>query len=404
MKQLECPFCKKTYALDLFQLFCSDCQEPLLVRSSVPFPKVRNEKSNPLDKYIDFLPIKKALHRFSLGEGNTPLLKLNRLMHKFNVPDLYAKNEMMNPTGSFKDRGTVIAVHNAVSLGIRNIGTVSTGNMAVSTAAYGARTGIKTYVLVSEDTSDEKIFSAALHGAILVKVKGDYGELFYKSLETGKKNHVYFINSVDPFRIEGYKVTAFEIWQQLGGQVPTHIFVPVSSGGHIIGLMKAFSELKQNKLTNRLPVFVGIQPKKASPITNAFLNGQSQITRIQKADSFAQSINNPAPPGGNCVLKWIKETNGHLLRVSDEEILKAQKKLASFEGLFGLPAAAAPLAGLFKWQAQNKLAPHHRIVLILTGAGFKNMAVLDRSQMPIYQTVLDDLDQMISQIGKNKEN
>jgi len=396
MRPLECIFCKKTYPPDPFSPFCTRCQEPLLAASPDTACEIHSGRDHPLEKYIDFLPINKFSPEFSLGEGNTPLLKLNRLKRKFILPDLYAKNEMLNPTGSFKDRGTVLAVQRAVSLGIKKIGTVSTGNMAVSTGAYGARAGLKTLVLVSEDVSDEKLYSAGIHGTFLIKVKGDYGALFYKSLEIGKNKKIYFINSVDPFRIEGYKVTAFEIFEQFNEKIPTHIFVPVSSGGHIIGLMKAFKELKQNRMIDKFPVFIGIQPEKASPIARAFLKGDVKYKRIKKAESLAQSINNPAPPGGNIVLKMIYELNGRVIHVTDKEISKAQMLLASYEGLFCLPASAASLAGVFRLKSENKLNPSDRIVLILTGSGIKNIKVLNPSEMKITTTSLNKLDFAVS--------
>ncbi len=396
MRPLECIFCKKSYPPDPFSLLCTSCQEPLLAVSPDTACEIHSNKDHPLERYIDFLPIKKFSPEFSLGEGNTPLLKLNRLKHEFILPDLYAKNEMLNPTGSFKDRGTVLAVQRASLLGIKKIGTVSTGNMAVSTGAYGARAGLKTLVLVSENVSDEKLYSAGIHGTFLIKVKGDYGTLFYKSLEIGKKKKIYFINSVDPFRIEGYKVTAFEILEQLKGRLPTYIFVPVSSGGHIIGLMKAFKELKQNEMIDKYPVFIGIQAEKASPIARAFLKGDRKYTRIKKAESLAQSINNPAPPGGNIVLDMIYELNGRIIHVTDKEIRKAQMLLASYEGLFCLPASAASLAGVFKLKRENKLNLSDRIVLILTGSGMKNIKALSPSEMKIMTTSLNKLDHAVS--------
>jgi len=396
MRPFECIFCKKTYPPDPFSLFCTKCKEPLLAASPETTCKIHSAREYPLEKYIDFLPINEFSPGLSLGEGSTPLLKLNRLRDEFNLPYLYAKNEMLNPTGSFKDRGTVVAVHRAVSMGIQQIGTVSTGNMAVSTGAYGARAGLKTLVLVSEDVSDEKLYSAGIHGTILFKVKGDYGTLFYKSLEIGKKKKIYFMNSVDPFRIEGYKVTAFEMFEQFKGKIPTHIFVPVSSGGHIIGLMKAFKELKQSGLTDTYPVFIGIQPEKASPIARAFLKGDLKYSRIRKAESLAQSINNPAPPGGNIVLKMIYELNGEVLYVTDDEIRTAQRLLASYEGLFCLPASATSLAGAFKLKNDKKLAPSDRIVLILTGSGIKNIKVLEPNKMKVFTTSLNKLDRTLS--------
>jgi len=399
MANLECLFCKKTYPLELYHPFCPDCQEPLLVSSPDLSSKIHKDKISSLERYIDFLPLNEIKPEFSLGEGNTPLLKLNKLMNEFNLPNLYAKNEMLNPTGSFKDRGTVLAVQNALSSGVKKIGTVSTGNMAVSTAAYGARAGIKTFVLLPKGVPNEKLYSAGVHGAILIKVKGDYGELFYRSLKIGEKNNIYFMNSMDPFRIEGYKVTAFEIFEQFKEKIPAQIFVPVSSGGHIVGLMKAFKELKSFRLIDKYPAFIGIQPEKASPIATAYLKGESKYTRIKKAESIAQSINNPAPPDGNLVLKMIRELQGKMIQVSDEEILNAQRLLAVHEGLFCLPASAASLAGVLRLKKEKKLSPQGKIILILTGTGIKNIKILDPSQFKIHSTTLGKLDPTLSNLA-----
>jgi len=270
--------------------------------------------------------------------------------------------------------------------------------MAVSTAAYGARAGMQTFVFLPEGVPDEKLYSAGVHGAILIKVKGDYGELFNKSFEIGKKNNIYFMNSMDPFRIEGYKVTGFEIFEYFREKSPTHIFVPVSSGGHIIGLMKAFKELKQFGMIDKYPTFVGIQPEKASPIASAFLKGETKYTRIKKAESIAQSINNPSPPGGNLVLKMIHELQGKMIQVSDEEILNAQSLLAVHEGLFCLPASAASLAGVLRLKKEKKLNSYDRIILLLTGTGMKNIKILNLSQSKIHSTSLEKLNQTTSKL------
>ncbi|MFO7980299.1 MAG: pyridoxal-phosphate dependent enzyme, partial [Candidatus Aminicenantes bacterium] len=165
-----------------------------------------------------------------------------------------------------------------------------------------------------------------------------------------------------------------------------------------IGLMKAFKELKKSHEIDKYPAFIGVQPEKASPIAEAFLKGESKYTRIKKAGSVAQSINNPAPPGGNLVLKMIKELNGQIIKVSDSEILRAQSLLALYEGLFCLPASAATLAGLFRLKKENILDPQDRIVLIITGAGFKNIKILDSSKMRILQTSLKKLGHTISSL------
>jgi len=248
MNTLECAVCNRKYPLEIFYPFCAACGNPLLFPPITEKKRLYLTKDFALERYSEILPLKEISNDLSLGEGNTPLVSLKRIKEKFDLPNVLAKNETLNPTHSFKDRGTAAAVQKAVSLGITNIGTVSTGNMASSTAAYGAKAGLRTFVLVKEDISEEKLQSTGVYDPIIVKVKGHYGDLYRKSFEIGKKHNIYFMNSTDPFRIEGYKITAWELYFQLNKRVPDYIFVPVSAGGHIIG-SAVFPFLLEFKLT-----------------------------------------------------------------------------------------------------------------------------------------------------------
>jgi len=398
MEFFECIFCQKKYRLDLFNVFCPECKEPLLYHYPEKKRNFSLNRTNPLEKFLDFLPLSNVNQRLCLGEGDTSLIKLNSIMEKYNLPKIFAKNEISNPTGSFKDRGTAVAIQIAVSMGIERIGTVSTGNMAASTAAYGARAGLNTFVLVKRDTSLEKLFSTAIHNPVLVKVQGDYGKLFYESFPLGRRHNIYFMNSVDPFRIEGYKVIGFEIFLQLNKQAPRFIFVPLSSGGHLTGLMKAYLNLRQQGFIKQFPTFVGVQAQGCSPIAQAYTAGKSKVKRIEKPETIAHSISNPDPPGGNIVLKFIQENKGMIIDVSDKEILEAQKILAELEGIFCLPASATTLAGLLKFSKKMKFEPQDRIILIITGSGLKSIRSLESLKTDIHQTTLPNLNETIASI------
>jgi threonine synthase len=338
------------------------------------------ERQLSLEKYRDFLPIRSVDRKISLGEGNTPLVPLYRVMRYHNFPLVLAKNETMNPTHSFKDRGTAVAVQKAFSLGIKKIGTVSTGNMAASTAAYGAKAGLKTFIFFKEGSSREKILSTGIHGAELFQAKADYGELFRKSFEIGRKKNIYFMNSVDPMRIEGYKVTAYEVFIGLERRTPQFVFVPVSSGGHLVGLIRGFQDLKDEGLILQMPVFVGIQAKGCSPLSKAFSEGKDRFRRVFKTKTIAHAISNPDPPAGNLVLKLIREAGGLLMDVTDREILAAQRELAEREGILADPASATTLAGLIRLSREAKLLKGE-IVLIITGSGLKTMEVLKKHKI-----------------------
>jgi len=397
MEYLECIFCQKKYALNMFFPFCPECQEPLFLSYSSQKRKLFLRKEG-LERYLDFLPLREINPNFSLGEGNTALLNLNRIQKKLNLSFILAKNETTNPTHSFKDRGSVIAIQKAVSVGIERIGTVSTGNMAVSTAAYGARVGLKTYVLLKADIPQTKLLSTALYDPILVTVQGDYGRLFRQSYFLGQKLKIYFMNSVDPFRVEGYKVTGYEIYLQLKRQAPQYIFVPMSSGGHLIGLMRAFLDLKKAGFIKESPTFVGVQPKGCSPIAQAYAQRKSRFERLTKTDTVAQAISNPDPPGGNVVLKMIRENNGIITFVSDKEILAAQKMLAEQEGLFCQPASATVLAALLKLSEKMKFESQDKIVLIITGSGLKAMQALKPIRSKIHRASLSSLEKTVNSL------
>ncbi len=398
MESFVCAFCSKSYGIDPLQTFCPTCHEPLLVTDSREKRKFHYKYVHSLQIFSDFLPLSSIDMDLSLGEGNTPLIRLRNVEKKFKLSPLFAKNETANPTHSFKDRGTAVAVQKAVSFGFKRIGTVSTGNMAASTAAYGAKAGLKTFVLVKEETSSEKLIAAGIYNPALIKVGGDYGELFRTSFILGKENSIYFINSVDPFRIEGYKATAFEIFLQLNQVIPDFIFIPVSSGGHLIGIMRAFQDLKQYGFIQKYPYFVGIQAEGCSPIALALKRKKVNVQRIRKAKTIAQAISNPDPPAGNLLLRMIRDMGGVILSIPDEKILQAQRLLAELEGLFVQPASATTLAGLFAFKEQRKLRKDSTVVLILTGSGLKASSTLTLSKIHILHSSLSDLPKIIKSV------
>lgn len=394
MDLVECIFCRKTFPHDPFSPFCPDCGEALLVAPAARdvLETIRAGEDYPLARFADFLPLLIPDRKLSLGEGDTPLVPLGRLAASLGLPSLYAKNEGQNPTGSFKDRGTALAIQKAVALGFRKIGTVSTGNMAASTAAYGARAGIGTYVLLKEGTSRTSVQNAGVFGPTLVTVRGDYGRLFHDSLRIGRKLGICFLNSIDPFRIEGYKVTGLEIFLELGRLVPDAIFVPLSSGGHLLGLMRAFEDLGRAGLTSGFPTFVGVQAEGCAPLVKAYETGRPAYERLTEARTMAHAISNPAPPAGNTVLKMIRDHAGILVSVSDAEMLAAQRSLASSEGLFCQPESAVTLAGLIKLRDGGAPAVRGRAVLVLTGSGLKAPQALDSLPLEIHDLALDGLE------------
>jgi threonine synthase len=396
MNEMLCLFCEKKRPHELFYPFCPECGQPLLFSPPRRRRAFAPHRTLTLEKFLDFLPLAEVNPRLSLGEGATPLVSLERLRRRYGLPEVLAKNETMNPTGSFKDRGTAVAVQRACALGVRKIGTVSTGNMAASTAAYGARAGLRTFVFLKDDATPEKILSAGIHGPALLLVEGDYGELFRQSYRIGREHHIYFANSIDPLRIEGYKTTGFEIYGQLGGRAPDYLFVPVSSGGHLVGLLRSFQDLRREGLIRDFPVFVGVQAAGCSPLARAYERGESEFRKWTKPQTVAHAISNPAPPAGNLVLKLMRENDGLLMAVTDREILAAQKALAQSEGIFCDPASATSLAGLVKLGRRRPFGRNDVAVLLVTGSGLKSMDTLKAQKITWRRTPLTRLGRTVS--------
>jgi threonine synthase len=212
------------------------------------------------------------------------------------------------------------------------------------------------------------------------------------------------MNSVDPFRIEGYKVTGFEIFSQLDEKIPDWIFAPVSSGGHLIGLMRAFLDLKSQGWTQKMPTFVGVQARGCSPIARAFSAGKPKFRRWEKGRTIAHAISNPDPPGGNLALKLIRENGGRILSVTDREILSALRILAAEEGLFCEAASSTTLAALLKLAEARLLKKGQTAVLVITGSGLKTLADIKGVRLRIPQVSLSQIEEKIIQFIKGGTN
>ncbi|MBW2217232.1 MAG: threonine synthase [Deltaproteobacteria bacterium] len=401
--RLVCTNCADEFPFGRGHPRCPLCREPLEVSYR------RLEKSKfiggdfILERYGNFLPFSKTFHELSLGEGNTPLLKSLKISRQLGLKSIYFKNETQNPTWSFKDRGTLMGIQYAVANGLKRIGTVSTGNMGVSVAAYGARAGLETFVLISKGLPKEKIGPIGIYSPRLVVVDGDYGELYFRSLEIGERLGIYFINSDVPLRVEGSKTIAFEICEQLDFHIPDYIVVPVSAGGNFRGILKGFEELLQAGLIECIPKMIAAQASGCAPIAMAFEKDRSEIEQISDFHTIAHAIENPYPPSGNQVLRKLKENGGIAERVSDGEILEAQALMAT-EGIFGQPAAAVPLAAVTKLFRRGRLKSSDSVVCIVTGAGLKYTAALEDHHFEICSTPLERLEDTLKGITRFQAN
>ena len=395
-RSLFCTKCGKAYSLREVHYRCAVCNEPLEVEL-VNTGKIVNE--NPLtqsvmERYVDFLPFQSVERSLSLGEGFTPLIQEESLAKMLGIRELYLKNEAQNPTWSFKDRGTVAGIQHARKLGYTRIGTVSTGNMAPSVAAYGCHAGMEAFIFVSSGISAEKIDPIAIYNPHLIRVEGDYSALYDESLRLAERNHIYFINSDAPLRIEGSKTIAFEICEQLHFAMPDYVIVPTSAGGNLRGIEKGFREFKACGLIERVPKIICAQAAGCSPIVNAF-GKRGEIERVENPHTIAHGIENAFPPSGNQTLRILKNNGGMAVAVQDGETIEAQAQLAQ-AGLFVQPESAVPVAAIKKLRREGRLNGQEKIVSIITGSGLKFTEALSYHTLNSVQCRLEDISAYIA--------
>ena len=317
-----------------------------------------------LNTYPDLLPVTSATPIITMGEGDTPLGRSNRLGRELGCTELYFKLEGCNPTGSFKDRGMVMAIAKALEEGTKAIMCASTGNTSASAAAFGAYCDIPTFVLIPKgEVAMGKLAQAMIYGAKVIMINGNFDAALGMVREFTQRNDVTLVNSVNPNRIEGQKTAAFEIVDKLGG-APDMLFIPVGNAGNITAYWKGFREYQDLGRSQALPRMMGFQAEGAAPIVRG-----EPVARPQTIAS-AIRIGNPATWNG--AIEARDGSGGVIDAVSDDEILEAYRLLANKEGIFCEPASAASFAGLMKMHRQGMDLSDKRIVCICTGNGLKD--------------------------------
>lgn len=340
--------------------------------------------SRPLSvwRYRELLPIGRRIEPISLGEGGTSLHPCPRLGGMAGVRRLMVKNEGENPTGSFKDRGMTVGITKALELGKGWVACASTGNTSASLAAYAARAGMRCTVLVPKGgVAYGKMAQAIAHGAEIVEVEGNFDRALGLVIELAAKTpELYLMNSVNPYRLEGQKTLALEVFDQLGGRAPDCVVVPVGNAGNISAIWKGFRELEAlGLLKPPLPRMIGIQAEGAAPIAKAFKSGSSSIDPIERPATVATAIRIGKPASWKKALRAVRESGGLMEEVSDEEILSAQRALASKEGIFAEPASASSIAGLMKLRESGEISGDEVVVCVVTGHGLKDPDVVVKS-------------------------
>jgi threonine synthase len=317
-----------------------------------------------MDRYASYLPITDRTPRLTLGEGNTPLVRARSLERETGIPEIWLKVEGQNPTGSFKDRGMVVAVAKALEQGARMVLCASTGNTAASAAAYAARAGMScTVVLPAGQVAAGKLAQAIAHGAHVVAVRGPFDAALTVVRALAEQGEATLVNSVNPDRLEGQKTAAFEICEALG-EAPDALFIPVGNAGNITAYWKGFVEAARAGMARHRPRMYGYQAEGAAPLVSGKPVAEPQTV------ATAIRVGNPASWRGAVAAR--DESGGAIEAVSDDEILEAYSFLARCEGVFAEPASAAAIAGLRKRVRANGLGSAKRVVCVLTGNGMKD--------------------------------
>jgi threonine synthase len=386
MYRLTCVQCGRSYPPDEILYTCRSCGHLLFVEYDLDSITVRREDwdRRPISvwRYRELLPV--TIPPVSLQEGGTPLYRLERIGKEIGLPNLYAKHEGMNPTGSFKDRGMTVGVSMALQLKKSKVACASTGNTSASLAAYAAKAGIPAVVLLpAGKVALGKVAQALMHGANVISIRGNFDKALEMVQELCISHGLYLLNSINPFRLEGQKTIGFEVIDQLGG-VPDRIVLPVGNAGNISAVHKGLSELMILGLIDRLPMMTGIQAKGSSPVVRAIRDGLPEVIPEKQPETLATAIRIGAPVNAEKALNAIRQTGGTAEWVTDEEILAMQKALAQKEGIGVEPASAASVAGVLKLTESGVIDRGERVVCVVTGHLLKDPeTVIKQCKPPI---------------------
>jgi threonine synthase len=345
-----------------------------------------------------FLPVHAAFLP-PLPVGGTPLLPVPRLRREFGLRRLWLKDDGRNPSGSTKDRASLLVVAKALEYGRDTVATASTGNAASALAAVAAAAALRAVVFVPASAPRAKLVQIAAYGARLVPVDGTYDQAFELSLAACERFGWYNRNTAfNPFTIEGKKTAALEIAADLAPDAPDVVLVPCGDGVIIAGIAKGFSDLARGGLIARVPRLIAVQPEGSAAIGRALRDGTAKITPVPDAHSVADSLVVNAPRNAILALQEVRASGGTGMVVSDEAIVAAIARLAAATGVFAEPAAAAVLAGLEAGLAEGSIGRDERVVLLATGSGLKDIPAAARA-VNIPEPIPADLDAVAERLA-----
>ncbi|MDE2889548.1 MAG: threonine synthase [Gemmatimonadota bacterium] len=376
---LICTRCRRSHDKDRLWNLSACCEAPLFARYDLE--KVQNAfhkadlpgRETTMWRYKEVLPVERVAHRISLGEGFTPLLKADALGTRVGVPDLYVKDEGVNPTGSFKARGLSAAISRAAELGADAVAIPSAGNAGGATAAYAARAGMEAYIFMPNDAPAANMVECRRLGARLTLVDGlitDCGRMVADRKEAEGWFDVSTLK--EPYRVEGKKTMGYELAEQLDWALPDVVLYPTGGGTGLIGMWKAFDEMEaMGWIGSARPRMVAVQAEGCAPVVRAYETGAESAEFWEDADTVASGLRVPGAVGDFLMLRAIRESHGTAIAVTDGALLACVDEMASSTGIFPAPEGAATLAGLKELAGKGWVSSEERVVLFNTGTGLK---------------------------------
>lgn len=394
---LRCPKCGTEPASKIV-FRCPSCQSILEVNVEIAhltrsdLQAMFQSRDRSIWRWFDFFPVESRTSIVSLGEGSTPLIHATRLGAELNIPRLYLKNDTVLPTGSLKDRSNSVGISKAKELGFAIATVMSTGNAAASVAAYSAAAGMRSVVMVPVETAPSKIIQARAYGATVVVIDGDFDNEVAQLYKAAVQEFGWYdCLSSNPYRDEGKKSYAYEMVDQLDGEVPDWVIHPTAGGTGIYAMWKGFQEFRSLGWIQNLPRLVASQSEAAAPITHAFMKGLVDIEPMVARATVAESIQvgNPVSLGWRA-LAALRESNGTAVPLSDEEILEAQSLIGRLAGVFAEPAAATSVAAARRLRHAGTISADDLVVCNITGHGLKQpeaIRITDKELQPIPATL-----------------
>ena len=376
---LQCSGCDKTYDINELQSFakCEKCgNSPLLTHYDVHESHTKSEihsEDRSMWRYREMLPVFNDRNIVTLGEGWTPLLKTDRLATKYNLDGLLIKDESANPTGSFKARGMSMAVSKAKELGVDTCIVPTAGNAGGALSAYCAKAGMKAIVVMPRHTPTAFKTECQYFGAELIEVDGLISDCAKKVAEIKLEQACFDISTMkEPYRLEGKKTMGYEIAEQMNWKLPDVILYPTGGGTGLIGMWKAFHEMKEmGWVEGKFPRMIAVQAENCMPVVLMHKGEIATSKNYQGSASYANGLAVPSPFAEKLILKVLKESEGTALTVSDAEIKDAMKEIASLEGLLVCPEGAALLPALRKLLVEGSVKTDESVLMLNTGSAYK---------------------------------